>query len=589
MVLKKKRIKKVSMKQLFPQNFSDYLLGVFGKVRFSHLLFFFTCCVLGQALFVLLPGLLGIIIDRVFVSNSQNIEALFLFPVIWFFSTILISTSKFLNSNITQDLRMISKNAMFRHLLSMHSYNFIEKEVGVYEHLMQELSFNVRHISADSLPFFVRVITTLVVSLFVISYTSTELVLLFVLWVILFFPLSYIISSKSIKYVSDSLSSSAKVSAATVEVIENHELIPSFDTELFESERFEKATQEEKDTYIKAQFSINKGDFFQRLILLCFPVCISLYLIYFERLAAMSPGTVASIFSFTLILTSQVSDFGRGILGFMEIRERTNVAIQNLLSVSKKNLTYESRGNIKPEKWDIECRDVCFQYGNSNSSIYNINLNIREGEKIGIIGYSGAGKTTLMKLLRGHYAPSKGLIEIGGVPIQSIDPSVLTQMIAEVSQTIPLFHRTIRENVVYGCPGIDDKNLWQVLEKAQIAQLVHQLPQGLDTVIGVKGQILSGGEKARIGIARALIRRSKIIIFDEATAAVDSDSEFLIQAALESLMQERTFIIIAHRLSTLRNIERILVMHEGQIVAEGNENTLSGCEYYNRLKQSQEL
>ena len=414
---------------------------------------------------------------------------------------------------------------------------------------------------------------TLLVSLLIVSYSSLELIYIFVLWTCLFIPISYFSAKKSVKYVSDSLLSSAEVSASTVEVVENHELIPAFGTESFETSRYDKVLEKERICYNRAQHKIDLTDFAQRLLQISLPIVFAIFLITSEKFSKMTPGSIASIFSFTLILTNQIGDFGKGLLGTMEIRERIRVAL-NKLKCPPQSVIGIKEGELTPTSWNIRFENVDFSYGKESPAISHINLEIKENEKIGIIGYSGAGKTTLIKLLRGFYSPTYGQIFIGGIPLDQISPRALSQNIAEVSQSIPLFHRTVRENVIYGCPNVSDQEIWEVLNQAQIADTIKKLPEGLDAIVGVRGQRLSGGEKARIAIARAIIRQSKIIIFDEATAAIDSESELLIQKGMEELVKGRTLIAIAHRLSTLRKINRIIVMDKGQIIAEGTHDEL---------------
>jgi ABC-type multidrug transport system fused ATPase/permease subunit len=562
------------MNKFLPESVFLFIKSILNKIKISKLTVLTLFCIFGQGLYVLLPGLLGVLIDRVFVQNNWSVHWLMLFPSIWLISIICNSFGKFYISSVTQDVRKSSKEIIFQHIINVPNSVYIGRDAGEVEHLMQELSFNARYFFNESFPFFIRTIVTLIVSILIVSYSSLELIFVFLAWACLFIPISYFSAKKSIKYVSESLLSSAEVSASTVEVIENHELIPAFGTENFETNRFDRIIEKERDCYNKAQYKIDATDFFQRLLQISLPICIAIFLIFSEKLVKMTPGSIASIFSFTLILTNQIGDFGKGILGAMEISERIKVALNKLKCPPQLQTTIRKEGDIEPKTWDIEFKNVNFSYGKNHEASKNIDLEIKENEKVGIIGYSGAGKTTLIKLLRGFYTPDSGHVYIGGSDLQKISQRLLTQNIAEVSQTIPLFHRSIRENVAYGCTDVGDEEIWEVLRRAQIADYVKKLPDGLNSIVGVRGQRLSGGEKARIGIARALIRKSKIIIFDEATAALDSESELLIQKGLEELIKGRTLIAIAHRLSTLRKMEKIIVLDKGQIVAKGTHDEL---------------
>lgn len=578
------------MNEFLPDSAFLFIRSILNKIKKSKLTTLAFLCVLGQGLYILLPGLLGILIDKVFVKNTWSIQWLILFPSIWLISVVFNSFGKFYISSVTQDVRKVSKEIIFQHIIHLPNRVYVGRDVGEVEHLMQELSFNSRYFFNESFPFFIRTLVTFIVSILIVGYSSLELIFIFIGWACLFVPISYFTAKKSIKYVSESLLSSAEVSAASVEVVENHELIPAFGTENFETSRFDRILEKERNCYLKAQRKIDATDFFQRLLQISLPICITIFLIYSERLVKMTPGSIASIFSFTLILTNQIGDFGKGILGAMEITERMKVALNKLKCPPHLQIGIKKDGNLEPISWDIQFENVNFSYVKDRVALTNINLLIKENEKIGIIGYSGAGKTTLIKLLRGFYTPDTGKIFIGGIPLELISPRCLTQNIAEVSQAIPLFHRSIRENVTYGYLDVSDEEIWEILKQAQIADYVKKLPEGLDSIVGVRGQRLSGGEKARIGIARALIRKSKVIIFDEATAALDSESELLIQKGLEELVKGRTLIAIAHRLSTLRKMEKIIVLDKGQIVSVGTHDELiKQNALYSRLWSAQVL
>lgn len=578
------------MKEFLPTSVLVITKLILKKIQKTKMVILLFLIILGQGLYVSLPGLLGVLIDKVFVQSFWSIQWLMLFPAIWLTSILFSSFGKFYISSVTQDVRKISKELIFKHIIHLPNSVYVGRDAGEVEHLMHELSFNLRYLFNENVPFFIRTVVTLLASILIMAYTSVDLIFVFLGWAVLYIPISYLSAKKSVKFVAESLLSSAEVSASTVEVIENHELIPGFGTEVFECERFNKLLQREKDCYNKAQKKIDKTEFFQRLLQISLPISITLYLVFSGSLSGMTSGSIACIFSFTLILTNQIGDFGRGVLATMEMEERMKAALHKLSCPSKLQNSALQKENIKPTHWDILFKDVNFTYENTQTGIQNLNLEIKENEKIGIIGYSGAGKTTLIKLLRGLHKPDSGNIFIGGNELNRIDRKCLTQNIAEVSQSISLFHRSIRENVAYGCAAATDEEIWEALSKAHIADYVKKLPEGLDTIVGVRGQKLSGGEKARIGIARALIRKAKIIIFDEATASVDSKAEMLMQMGLEEVMKGRTSIAIAHRLSTLRKMKKIIVMDKGQMVAVGShEELINQNELYNRLRTSQIL
>jgi ABC-type multidrug transport system fused ATPase/permease subunit len=573
-----------------PESEFKFVKSLFFKIERRKLFGVTFSLILGQALYIFLPALLGFLIDGIFVKGSWNISWLFLFPVVWSLSHVFVAISRFFTSSITQDVRKFSKEFIFKYLIGLSNSVYANKGAGEVESLMQEVSFNSRYIFAESFPFFIRIFVSVIVSVLILSYSSFWLGLLFAVWLLLYVPISYIIAKGAINHVSKSLISSAEVSASTVDIIENHELIPAFGTEKFEITKFQQLLEKEWKAYIDAQLGIDKADLWQHFLQLLLPFGMVLFIIFTHNYLRMSPGDIVALFTVTLIVTAQIRDFGRGVLAFFEVKERMKTALLQLTAFQKfSQQNFEPRTQI-PTSYDIKFEKVGFIYDTDHVALQNVTLSIKENEKIGIIGYSGAGKSTLMKLLRGFYTATSGKVYLGGICLKEIKPKFLAENISEVSQTIPLFHRSIRENVAYGCDEVADDKIWQILERAQFADYVRKLPNGLDTIIGVKGSKLSGGERARLAIARAFLKNSKIIILDEATASLDSESESLLQKGLEELMVGRTVIAIAHRLSTLRSMDRILMFEKGQIVADGfHDDLLKTSEFYKKLWNMQVL
>jgi ATP-binding cassette subfamily B protein len=201
-------------------------------------------------------------------------------------------------------------------------------------------------------------------------------------------------------------------------------------------------------------------------------------------------------------------------------------------------------------------------------------LKIRPGEKVGLVGHSGAGKSTLMKLIRRQYVPLEGRILIDGQDIAYVTSDSLNEAIAEVPQSASIFHRTIRENIRYHNPKADESDVIRAAKLAHAHEFIVSRPTGYDTIVGEQGIKLSGGERQRIAIARAFLKNAKILILDEATSSLDSESEHLIQSALFKLMEGRTVLAIAHRLSTIVGMDRILYMENGRIAEEGSHAEL---------------
>ncbi len=229
-----------------------------------------------------------------------------------------------------------------------------------------------------------------------------------------------------------------------------------------------------------------------------------------------------------------------------------------------------------PRKASIELKDVKFNYPDQPDRpvIKSLSVHIKAGEKVGVVGHSGAGKSTLAGLLLGFYEPTGGDILINGESMAEHDPSYPRSLYSYVPQDTNLFNRSIRENVLYARPDATEKQVVAALKQAQAYDFVQKLPDGMDTEIGERGVKLSGGQRQRLAIARGILQDVPLLLLDEATSALDSVSEQAIQKALHELMKHRTAVVIAHRLSTLRHLDRMLVMENGELAEAGSHDEL---------------
>jgi ATP-binding cassette subfamily B protein len=246
--------------------------------------------------------------------------------------------------------------------------------------------------------------------------------------------------------------------------------------------------------------------------------------------------------------------------------------IEDTLRVIGQPMTVQDRPGapaLKPSGGSITFRDVSFAYGTGRDAVHDLDLHIPAGQKVGIVGQSGAGKSTFVQLLQRLHDVQKGQILIDGQPIADVRQDTLREALAVVPQEISLFHRSIMDNIHFARPQASEEEVMAAARAAHCERFINALPEGYDTIVGERGVKLSGGQRQRIGIARAFLKASPIIILDEATSALDTESEMEIQRALVRLMRERTVIAVAHRLSTLTNFDRIIVMSEGRIVEDG--------------------
>jgi len=235
---------------------------------------------------------------------------------------------------------------------------------------------------------------------------------------------------------------------------------------------------------------------------------------------------------------------------------------------------------------NVELDRVTFFYPTrpGQPALDDFSLRVHPGEKVALVGPSGAGKSTVFQLLMRFYDPSQGAIRIDGVDLTRADPAAVRGRIALVPQEPAIFASSVRFNVSYGRPDASEQQIREACAGAYAAEFIERLPEGYDTELGERGVRLSGGQRQRLAIARAILSDRPVLLLDEATSALDSESERMVQAALERLMQGRTTLIIAHRLSTVRSVDRIAVIDRGRLVSLGrHEELLAGSELYTRL------
>lgn len=297
-------------------------------------------------------------------------------------------------------------------------------------------------------------------------------------------------------------------------------------------------------------------------------------------------GDVSLYQSYFTTLVNQVSS----IIGILPIITRGAESINSIGEILRSHNIEENsnKKKLKNLEGKYEFKDVYFNYDEKTPVLSGLNLTVNAGETIALVGESGSGKSTILNLVIGFNKADKGTVLIDGVDVKDIDMRSCRRFISVVPQNSILFSGTIKENITYGCPHITKEMLDYAVKAARLDSVVEALPDGLKTMVGEHGAKLSGGQRQRISIARAIIRNPKVIIFDEATSALDSVTESEIQAAIDNLTRDRTTFIVAHRLSTIKNADKIAVISKGRCIEYGtyDELMVKQGEFF-KLKQMQ--
>ena len=309
------------------------------------------------------------------------------------------------------------------------------------------------------------------------------------------------------------------------------------------------------------------------LVTVILTLCLLAWALSLWQQGRASAGDVVMVCTLGMSVLSATRDLAVALVDVTQHLARLSEALLTLL-VPHQLRDHPEAVPLVHDGADISFANVSFGYPTGQQVFEKLNLQIRSGERVGLVGPSGAGKSTLFTLLHRFYDIDGGEIRIDGQGISRITQESLWNAIATVPQDTALFNRSLLENIRYGRPDATDEEVWRAAMDARCNSFVEALPEGLDTIVGDRGLRLSGGQRQRISIARAFLKDAPILLLDEATSALDTESEEAIRESLERLMAGRTVIAIAHRLSTLRRFDRIVVIDDGRVVEDGPPGTL---------------
>jgi ATP-binding cassette, subfamily B, bacterial len=360
----------------------------------------------------------------------------------------------------------------------------------------------------------------------------------------------------------------AHVSGDLTDIVSNIGLVRAFGATQREQQRLSSKIQEEMEAQRQSLRSLERLRQFHALSVFFVTAGVLVWSVELWRLGQITTGDVVltTTLGFTVLHASR--DFAMAMVDMVQQVAKLREAVQVL------GLPHEMQdaSDAKPlvvSEGAIDFRRVSFSYPSGQSVLRDFTLRVPGGQKVGLVGRSGAGKSTIVALLQRLYDPEAGEVLIDGQVIAHVTQASLRGSIAVVQQDISLFHRSLLENLRYGRPEATDEEVYRAVEAARCTEFINRLPQGYDTIVGERGMKLSGGQRQRLAIARAFLMNASIVLLDEATSALDTESEQSIQEALARLFRGRTVIAIAHRLSTLDAFDRIVVLDRGRIVEDG--------------------
>ena len=479
--------------------------------------------------------------------------------------------------NVTEKFLAKLRQATYEHLIRLPMTFFNKRRVGeLNSRIASDISLLQETFTTTSAEF-IRQLIIVVGGIILLGFTSLKLAgfMLSIFPVIII--VAVIIGRKLRAYsktVQEHIASSNTIVEETLQGITN---VKAFANEIFESLRYKQKTED------IVKYGIKGGKLraaFASFIIIGIFGAIAAVIWYGARLihsGDMSMGDLTSFLMLTIFIGASIGS----IADLYAQIQKAIGATEKLMEILDETPEEHTEGEITHHiKGSISFKELSFSYPNrvDVEVLSGINLSVAQGEQIALVGASGAGKSTITQLMMRFYQDYSGNLLIDDTEITDLPLTDLRKQIAIVPQDILLFGGTIKENIAYGKPEASDEEIQKAAEQANAHQFVSDFPEGYETLVGERGIQLSGGQRQRIAIARAILKDPKILILDEATSALDSESESLVQEALEKLMKGRTSLVIAHRLATVRNSDKIFVLEKGQIVESGNHDELSTLE-----------
>ena len=573
--------KSATLKRLFNEYTKKYIKKIAIAVFFSLLVAASTSSI---------AWLLDPAIDKIFIQKDQSLLIIIPFLIIIAFTTkgVSLYLAKVIMINVGEDIKKKLQFDMLNTLISADTQSIDEKHTGKFisnltydvMHITNLLSHGILNLFKDSL--------TLIGLLTVMFLQNWKLSLIAIILIPIASTAARSLGKRMGKVTTEAQEKSSFLTKYLVELFKNHRLTKIFQKEKYESNRADNYLNQLKEKNKKIGHVIVRISPIMEVLT---GVMIAILIFYSGKLIAVGELSVNNFFSFLAAM----------MLAYQPVRSLStlNVILNQGLSAASRILSVidtkklinnpDNAKEINVEKANIKFKDVMFSYNKSDGEVLkNINLEFEGGQMTSLVGHSGSGKSTILNLIPRFYDCGSGDISVDDQSIYDVTLHSLRKNISLVSQETTLFDDTIKNNIKYANLDASDEEIFRAAKLSHCDEFINNLPEKYETLIGEDGVRLSGGEKQRISIARAMLKKSSIILLDEATSSLDSETETKIQDALKILTKDRTTIVIAHRLSTILNSNKIYVIDSGQIVDNGkHEDLLINSKIYKNFHDKQ--
>lgn len=542
-----------------------------------------------QLFALMTPLFFQVVIDKVLVHKGLTTLHVLAFGllVVSAFDVVLNALRTYIFSHTTNRIDVELGSSLFKHLLRLPLGFFETRRVGTTVARVKELDSIRNFITGSGLTLVIDLFFTVI--FFIVMYLYSPYLTWIVLGLIPFYILIAIIVTPVLrKRLEEKFQRGAENQAFLVESINGIETLKAGAVEPQSQRRWE----EQLSAYVKASFKAsNLGNIAAQATSFVNKITILLILWVGAGLVMNGDLSVGQLVAFNM-LAARVSGPILRLAQLWQDFQQARISVERLgdiLNAQPEPAYNPGRASLPKLEGRIAFEHITFRYRPDGPEILkDVSLDIQAGEILGIVGRSGSGKSTLTKLIQRLYVAESGRVLVDGVDLTMVEPAWLRRNIGVVLQENFLFNRTIRENIALSDPAFPMNRVIQAAQLAGAHEFILELQEGYDTMVGERGSTLSGGQRQRIAIARALITNPKILIFDEATSALDYESEHIIQQNMKSICQNRTVIIIAHRLTAVRNANRIVVVDKGRIVEQGTHAALLDAQaYYAKLFEHQ--